>query len=373
MWDNFLSKYRESNLMHKKMLKVSSLVQEYGRDSDEAARHLLMGQCNCAYWHGLFGGIYIGALRHAVYENLLRAEQIIDEKRLRDCSCIVEQEDYDIDGHEEVLISGRVLNCYISPRDNASVFGLEYKPRQFSLSNILMRNPEIYHKDVLNPQARKKTTSEEPLSIHDIPHVTPEEFKDLLVYDTYRKNSFITHYLDAPASVERILKENRIDPSLSAHLPFEYKSRSDHEGSVALTFTGIQGSLEINKTYRYDPSGTITLSHVISDLNESTWIVLEWNIFTLTGQRPLVDAQPMENDRGVYRANRIDIMDESKGITVRIESASHWVVCVVPIECVSQSEEGFEKTFQGWSVYFMLQCQESVPDVTLKVMQACQS
>lgn len=368
MWDNFLSKYRESNLMHKKMLQVSSLVQTFGQDSDDAMKHLLMGQCNCAYWHGLFGGIYIGALRHAIYENLLKAEEIIDEKRMRDSSWIVEQVDHDVDGYEEVLISGRRLNCYISPQDNASVFGLEYKPKQYSLSNILMRNPEIYHKDVLNPHARKKKkSSEEPLSIHDIPHVTPEEFKGLLVYDTYRKNSFITHYLDAPASVEKILKENRIDTSLTAHLPFRFVSKSDGEDCITLTFTGTQGPLNISKAYRYDPVGSITLSHSISPLSDNTWIVLEWNIFTLSGERPFIDDQPMENDRGVYRAHHVEIKDSSRGLTVRIESGSHWVVCIVPIECVSQSEDGFEKTFQGWSVYFMLQCLVSVPDVTLRV------
>jgi hypothetical protein len=102
-------------------------------------------------------------------------------------------------------------------------------------------------------------------------------------------------------------------------------------------------------------------------LNDTTWIVLEWNFFTVTGERPFVDEQPMESDRGVYRAHLVEIKDTHNGLTIRVESGSPWVVCVVPIECVSQSEEGFEKTFQGWSVYFMLQCQSSVPDVTLKV------
>jgi hypothetical protein len=284
----------------------------------------------------------------------------------------VEQVDHDVDGHEEVLISGRRLNCYISPQDNASVFALEYKPKQYSLSNILMRNPEIYHKDVLNPQARKKKkSSDEPLSIHDIPHATPEEFKELLVYDSYRKNSFITHYLDAPASVEKILKENRIDTSTSAHLPFVLVSKSEGQETVTLAFSGTQGQLKISKTYTYDPGGSITLSHAISPLSENTWIVLEWNIFTLTGERPYVDTQPRENDRGVYRAHCVEIKDTSQGLTVCIKSESHWVVCIVPIECVSQSEEGFEKSFQGWSVYFMLQCQVSVPDVNLKVSEGC--
>ena len=373
MWDNFLSKYRESNLMHKKMLKMSSLVHTYGDDAS-AVRHLFMAQCNCAYWHGLFGGIYIGAIRHAVYENLLKAEQIIDRTRMDGRSWVMEVSDYDVDGHEEVLISGHILNCFISPHENASVFALEYKPAQYNLSNILMRHPEIYHKDVLNPQARKKKKAEgEPLSIHDIPHVVSEEFKGLLVYDTYLKNSFITHYLETPASVEKILKENRIEPSLTAHLPFSLISKTESHDGVELTFLGTKGHLEIHKTYRYNASGSISLSHSIKPLNENTWIVLEWNIFTLTGAKPYVDSQMIENDRGVYRAQSIEFKDELREFNVLLESETHWVVCIVPIECVSQSEEGFEKTFQGWSIYFMMQCQDSIPDVVLKVHESCRS
>jgi len=282
--------------------------------------------------------------------------------------------DYDVDGFDEVLVSGKTLNCFISPRENASVFGLEYKPRQYSLSNILMRHPEIYHKDVMNPESRKKNKPEgEPLSIHDIPHAASEEFKELLVYDSYPKNSFITHYLEAPASVEKILHENRIDPSITAHLPFSLIARSDRSDGVDLTFLGTRGALEIRKTYRYDASGSVLVSHTITPLGEGTWIVLEWNLFTLSGERPLVDAQAMENDRGVYRARTIEIVDEERGLHICLESGVFWVVCIVPIECVSQSEEGFEKTFQGWSIYFMLQCRDSVPDVVLKVKEACQS
>jgi 4-alpha-glucanotransferase len=303
----------------------------------------------------------------------LKAEQIVDSSRLEGCSWMIELSDYDLDGQEEILISGRNLNCYISPHVNASVFALEYKPKHYNLSNILMRHPEIYHKDVMNPQAMKKKTPGEPRSIHDIPHVSTEAFKALLVYDTYPKNSFMTHYLETPVLVEKILHENRIEPSPTAQIPFSLVSRVDDEGGVELTFIGAQGEVEIRKTFRYDASGSILLSHDISPLNENAWVVLEWNIITLTGARPCVDSQPMENDRGVYRAQSIEVMDDSNGVHVRLESDSYWVVCIVPIECVSQSEEGFEKTFQGWSIYFMLQCHDRVPDVVMKVSEPCQS
>ena len=69
VWDNFLVKYDESNRMHKKMLFISERVD----NEPEAREALWRGQCNCAYWHGLFGGLYMGHLRRAIHENLIRA------------------------------------------------------------------------------------------------------------------------------------------------------------------------------------------------------------------------------------------------------------------------------------------------------------
>ena len=37
-------------------------------------RALFRGQCNCAYWHGVFGGVYLFHIRAANYANLLDAE-----------------------------------------------------------------------------------------------------------------------------------------------------------------------------------------------------------------------------------------------------------------------------------------------------------
>lgn len=366
MWDNFLSKYRESNLMHKKMLRVSALVDEHG-PNPEARRFLFMGQCNCAYWHGLFGGIYVGALRHAVYENLLKAEALVDERRLEGRPWTVERMDFDLDGHEEVLVSGRGLNCVISPRFNAAMFGLEFKPAAFNISNVLSRTPEIYHKDVLETPADQHDAGSQPLSIHDIRRGGTEEMKRLLVYELYRKESFITHYLMGPASVEKILQDNLIEASATAHAPFVLVSQRDEDGILSLAFASDLAGISIEKTYHYDPAGCINVHHEISPLNESTWVILEWNVFTMGQDPPRVDGQTMENDRGVHRGRQVEVQDRDRGVVVSLESDEPWVICVVPIECVSQSEQGFEKTFQGYSVYFLQQCSRYVPDARMRV------
>ena len=88
-WENFLVKYTESNHMHKKMLQVSEKVHRIlekrpspAKETEQpplpALRALWKGQVNCAYWHGLFGGLYLNYLRHSVYQNLIAAERLAE-------------------------------------------------------------------------------------------------------------------------------------------------------------------------------------------------------------------------------------------------------------------------------------------------------
>ncbi len=347
MWDNFLAKYRESNLMHKKMLRVSRLVRDNG-NPEEALRHLLMAQCNCAYWHGLFGGIYIRGLRHAIYEHLLQAEALIDASRLKKTEWLVETTDHDLDGRNEILVSGRKLNFYIAPHENAAVFALDYKPKAYCLSNILMRHEEIYHREIFNNEGHDQgSSSAEPLSIHDIPHGDTGWLKEVLTYDTCPRNSFVTHYLDAQPDLEQLLRENRVSASRSADLAFSPTAR---KGLFSLGFQAAMDGFEITKTYAYHDS-EIVLTHNIQAADPGGWVVLEWNLMILSAEWPAVNARTIEKDRGIFRGMRVDLKDSYKDLLITLESEMPWDIVIVPIECASQCESGFEKTFQGWTVY----------------------
>ncbi len=79
-WRNFQVRYREINDLHKQMLRVSSLVDAMaaGPARTAALDHLYRGQSNDCYWHGLFGGIYIGHMRLATYAELIAAEDLAE-------------------------------------------------------------------------------------------------------------------------------------------------------------------------------------------------------------------------------------------------------------------------------------------------------
>src|SRR5437879_5697104 len=72
-WRNFFVRYAESNWMHKKMQALSALCRRSGEPA-AARRAIGRAQCNDAYWHGVFGGLYLPHLRHAIWRHLALAD-----------------------------------------------------------------------------------------------------------------------------------------------------------------------------------------------------------------------------------------------------------------------------------------------------------
>ena len=119
-WRNFKVKYPETNEMYSRMMYVSGLLQKATEQGcnpatlELAQDHLYQGQCNCSYWHGAFGGIYLPHLRNAVYHHLLTAETAL-EKALGRPEKWVEatNEDYDFDGLQEIRLANDQVAAWI--------------------------------------------------------------------------------------------------------------------------------------------------------------------------------------------------------------------------------------------------------------------
>src|SRR5688500_9906528 len=115
-WRNFLVKYPESNRMHKKMQLLSALARDRG-DPPEARRAIGRAQCNDAYWHGVFGGLYLPHLRDAIWRNLAAAE-----RELRRGEPLTwEVLDVDGDGHAEIRISSAEFSATVSPARGGAI------------------------------------------------------------------------------------------------------------------------------------------------------------------------------------------------------------------------------------------------------------
>src|SRR6266700_1289200 len=139
-WRNFFVRYPEANRMHKKAQALSALCRSRG-DPPAARRAIGRAQCNDAYWHGVFGGLYLPHLRAAIWRNLALAEA---ELR-RGEGLAVETLDLDADGAEELWIHSGGFSALISPRRGGAIEEYTVFAQGINYANVLTRRREPYH------------------------------------------------------------------------------------------------------------------------------------------------------------------------------------------------------------------------------------
>ena len=163
-WRNFLVKYSESNRMHKKMQALSALCRKKGNPA-EARRAIGRAQCNDAYWHGVFGGLYLPHLRDAVWRELAFAE---GELR-RGKGLAWEVLDFDGDGHQEIWVHSESFSALVSPVRGAAVEEYTVFRSGINYANVLTRRREAYHDLALERAAAESGHGDAGTSsIHDI-------------------------------------------------------------------------------------------------------------------------------------------------------------------------------------------------------------
>jgi hypothetical protein len=98
-------------------------------------------QCNDAYWHGVFGGLYLPHLRAAIWHELAAAEALLRAAEpLR-----AEALDFDCDGHAELWIHGPAFSALVSPHRGATVEEYSGLAARCNSADVLTRRREPYH------------------------------------------------------------------------------------------------------------------------------------------------------------------------------------------------------------------------------------
>jgi len=163
-WRNFLVKYPESNRMHKKMMALSALARRRG-DPADVRRAIGRAQCNDAYWHGVFGGLYLPHLRDDIWRNLAQAEAALR----RGMGLAWEVLDLDGDGNEEIWVHSSAFSALISPARGGAIEEYTVFAAGVNYANTLTRRREAYHDLALERAAEHPApTDGGTASIHDL-------------------------------------------------------------------------------------------------------------------------------------------------------------------------------------------------------------
>ncbi len=369
-WRNFLAKYPESNGLYSKMQWVSQKVNgmEESEAKDLALKELWQGQCNCAYWHGEFGGLYLNHLRHAVYQHLIAAENIMDNS-LNSSTPQILCKDYNSDGYDEILVSNSKLNAYFTEK-GGQLIELDIKDSQFNLLNTLSRRQEAYHHSLLdsttpsNPSDLSEKTVE---SIHDLEKKRDKDIERHLIYDSHERYSFIDHFLPTDTSFEQFkgLKHTELGDFTQDRYQGSAKSNENHVeitylAKGYLNYKDQRGLISIVKSLTLDDQG-ILANYLFKNLSDRTLTYrygTEFNFTVLSGDapdryyfsnKPLSDQRP--KSQGVTQGiTHIGLKDDYMKVKVTLEFNEPIEIWRFPIETVSQSVDAYELNYQGSSI-----------------------
>lgn len=217
IWKNFFSRYPESNWMHKRML---SLSLRYAR-LPVKQRSLRMQQClyasqaNDAYWHGLFGGLYLPHLRRAIYNNLIELEALLDRCTPR-ATCY--SEDTDLDGITEIYLQNSTIQVVIKANSRAAICELDAYLLHHNFADTLARQTEHYYRKIQLSQAENTPHPQSGIaSAHDrinFKHViNPVDLEP----DTHPQHLFIDYLNDEPLHYQQLASDREDEAVFEAN------------------------------------------------------------------------------------------------------------------------------------------------------------
>lgn len=374
IWRGFFRKYPEANLLHKKMLRASAQVAsipprranlEHSGKFRQARDHVLRGQGNDAYWHGVFGGLYAPHLRTELWRNLIQAETIADQLTPGGLIPRVEMLDCDADGVSELLYTAPEYQAMLKPSDGATLAAFDFRPTASTLVNSILRRPEASHAR-LREAAATSGIVKNAVSIHEKVQVKEPNLERFLCYDRYLRHAFRLLLFDGSRSISDYENLHLGEVSGIAAGAYQICNSSTTYADLVLE----QPLLEFADDPANPPVVSVTKHFLFGPAPHGCEVSCDFRLtLSATLRRPVAIGlesvinllAPTEPDRffetpegprnlrytGALPGPLLRVQDGWQKLRVTLHAPNIQEFWVTPIESVSESEGGFERVYQG--------------------------
>lgn len=423
-WRNFKVKYPETNEMYCRMTAVSQRLRTLQNQLqnqtiqnqnqlrsgtsereafdffrkihllEEARLELYRGQCNCPYWHGAFGGVYLPHLRNGIFSRLIAADNLMDQVAPNPASV----GDFNFDGETEYRLESPDLSAWLAPANGGMLYELDVRKIGLNLLATMSRRPEPYHEQIVRViQAQKlaeekaekqkrlltdaitdensscgkrdgdgsepettNQTDDDLGNIRDKAIFKQEGLEKRLQYDQFPRKALLDQFFTSDATAERLYSgEVEADKAFCA-LP--YQARLEN-GRLSLTasetvrsFEGKLHTLSISKTVEANGNALDVVWRLEGLPRQETVLFgVEFNFAGMPGNcddrfffdragRPLGNLSACLNTKG---EPFLGLADEWQKLRVEMEVSRITDFWTHPVETVSNSEGGFELVHQS--------------------------
>lgn len=371
-WRNFKARYAESDEMYVRMLGLSRRLAvaetDADADSDElqaARQELYRGQCNCPYWHGAFGGLYLPHLRNAIYRSLISAHNLLDEAEGKTGPRVeAEAGDFNLDARQEVRLENDRLVAFLRPATGGHIYELDHRSALTNVLATLDRRLEAYHASIAATGGHAgglHHAQDRPASPDERVVLKQSGLERLLVYDRHPRKALVDHFYAESATLDDVAgcrDVERGDFVVGAYLSRVQRSA----GRVALLMERpgwadghrihVRKSVEITAG-----SPVLDIHYVLEELPAGTPLhfAVEMNFAAMAGHaddRYYSDADGrrlgmLDSRLDLAETDAVGLHDEWLDLGIRLNWSIPAALWCFPVETVSQSEAGFEGVYQS--------------------------
>lgn len=372
-WRNFKAKYPESDEMYTRMLGLSRRLADLealgSADQellDVARLELYQAQCNCPYWHGAFGGLYLPHLRNAIYRHLIGCHDALDQAQGRGGPrASLEVADWNLDARQEVMLENDRLVAMVRPASGGHIYELDVRHAGTNLLATLDRRPEPYHGTIAAAShATPQYQPEGPSNLHDRVILKQEGLDRLLVYDRTPRKALVDHFFPANVQVDDLTAcrdVERGDFALGTYLS-EVVREPERVRLVMRRKGGAEGHvIQLTKSITLTAgSPTLEIEYTLEDLpvGEPLHFAVEFNHASMAGH---ADDRYYSSPSGERLGFLDEPLDLPRAVGLRLsdewldlQSELRWSepagLWCLPICTASQSEGGFEAIYQSSAV-----------------------
>lgn len=340
IWKNFLVKYPESNRMHKTMLDMSKTLAAKGGagDAAKALKDLYQAQCNDAYWHGIFGGLYLPHLRDAIWSHLASVRAYLNRALKSDKITVASMPS----GEEAAFWEGKSFSGVWLLAHGGFLSQLMHLARKRNILNTLARHAEGYHAAIHERITELKEGIFSHLGSGDLPFGQLFSGCDgKMPCDGADRGAFMDRIFELSDASERDFK-NACLPALSpadARFTVSGKKLLIHyrDGSMQVSKTIVRkGLCGFEVAYRVKNAGTAPAAASFGT---------EINFYLAVCQ-----PESLGPDSVTFR-------DSNTGIRVTLEADNPGGIWHYDVKTKHLSEQGFNETYQGtcvmpfWKLY----------------------
>lgn len=365
-WRMFFARYPESNRLHKRVQGIRRRWDEVNATPAAAAApatmaraldELWQAECNCPYWHGVFGGLYLPHLRGAAATHALEADALLSSLEDATLPPYAALEDVDCDGALDVVL--RAGGTLVHADRFARVHTFEVAALHANLADVLARRPELYHAKV--HEAVPRVTDGEVRTIHGTYTTKEEGLEHLLTYDAEDRGLFVERVLGAcdAASAEAA----HAVPALAV---IEAAARVATTAAAAKATVALrlgEARWPVEKTLGVAADGALAARYAFgvfaaSDAAQALAVEISLSLFRDTSPCWLVHTDGTRTPLGDGASRHtiddacigLDIHDDVRHASLELRWTAADGCAIYPVETVSLSEDGFERVLQGIAV-----------------------